>query len=145
MDAPQTAQQELRRLLEEGDDARRALIALEAERARLQAQLAANEARVEQLQAGLGLAERLRVQEDYLAAQLRRLDGEISSAPAGRPPGGIERRATPRPETIRLPAMPEEPAAAPPAPGATGKFIDRARRALRKEKAARQEAGASRN
>ncbi|HEX4330156.1 MAG TPA: hypothetical protein VH105_25425 [Burkholderiales bacterium] len=142
MDAPQTAQQELRRLLEEGDDARRALIRLEAERARLQAQLAAAEARVEHLQSGLGLAERLRVQEDYLAAQLRRLDGEIGAAPAGRPPGGIERRATPRPETIRMPVIPEEP---PPAPGVTGKFIDRARRALRKEKAARQEAGVQRN
>jgi hypothetical protein len=143
MDAHQTAQQELRRLLEEGDEARRALMRLETERERLRMQLAAIEAGVERLQSGLGWADRLRVQEDYLAAQLRRLDGEMGAAPAGRPPGGIERRATPRPETIRMPVMQEEPPAA--VPGVTGKIIDRARRALRKEKAGRQEAGVSRN
>ncbi len=49
-----------------------------------------------------------KLQEDFLAAELRRLDRELAASThlLQGPPGGIERRAAPRPAVIRLPTTP---------------------------------------
>ncbi|MDB5806307.1 MAG: hypothetical protein JWN73_3629 [Betaproteobacteria bacterium] len=132
-------QRELRRLLEAGDKARAALHLLELDRGRLRERIAAIETSAEELQESLSAAALLQVQEDYLAAQLQRLDAEISS-PTDRygVPGGIERRSAPRPAPIPLPAFEAPPAQVARQPGVAISFLDRARRALRKEAPARE-------
>ncbi|HEY4374476.1 MAG TPA: hypothetical protein VGN52_21320 [Burkholderiales bacterium] len=132
--SPTAEEEELRRLLEAGDDARRALSRLEQDRGRLQQTIAGIEADLHQLQDGLTLAARLQVQEDYLASQLQRLDAEIT-APAGAAatagvPGGVERRAAPRPAPIPMPRLAREPVEIVGARAVSGGLIQRARRLL---------------
>ena len=89
--------------------------------------------------AALPAAALSQVQEDYLAAQLQRLDAEISvSHEHYGPPGGVERRRTPRPEPIRPPVFPASVAQLAHQPNMAVTLLDRARRALRKELRSRQ-------
>jgi hypothetical protein len=133
---------------------RRALARLEEERRRLMREISGIEAASRQLQDQLPPELRRAAHDQYLAAELRRIDQELpiavqgaaqGVAPASPPvpagtaasasvpgaPGGIERRATPRPEPIRLPELtmqfPEECA---PEPVSRGGLLGRARRAL---------------
>lgn len=134
--SPTVQEDELRRLLEAGDEARRALSRLELDRGQLQEKIAGIEARVRQLQEGLTLASRLQVQEDYLTSQLQRLDAEITTPAGGKvsavsgAPGGVERRAAPRPATIPLPALARDPVEVVGAPAISSGLIQRARRLL---------------
>jgi len=127
-------QRELRRLLEAADKARAAFNLLELDRGRLQERIAAIESNIGELQESLSAAALQQVQEDYLAAQLQRLDAEIAT-PTERQgaPGGIERRASPRPAPIRLPVFEVAAGGAARPPGVASSFLDRARRVLRKE------------
>jgi len=128
-------QQELHRLLLSGDEARRSLARLEEQRHRLLRDIDRIEESVRRLQDVLSPEARAQVQDDLLAAQLNRLDEEMSAPVThltglAAAPGGVERRTTPRPETIRLPALASittalaETETPPP-------FLERARRALR--------------
>jgi hypothetical protein len=160
-------QQRLRELLESGASVRRALARLEEERRRLMREISGIEAASRQLQEQLPPELRIATHDQYLAAELRRIDREIPGAthpgvagsgaasasplacsgayvgPAGGPltgpvagaPGGIERRATPRPAIIPLPAMamqvPEDPGSEPDPESAMPRgLLGRARRAL---------------
>jgi hypothetical protein len=152
-------QQRLRELLEAGAGVRRALARLEEERRRLMREISGIEAASRQLQEQLPPELRRAAHDQYLAAELRRIDQELpiavqgaaqGAAPGSPPvpagtaasasvpgasvpgaPGGIERRATPRPAPIRLPELtmqfPEECA---PEPVSRGGLLGRARRAL---------------